>query len=661
MRSQLGSLVKRTELILTILGLALLTFGLITSLFLHVILVPCTTEASFIKTAPEFPVYGQYFDIDTTLYQPKPGFDIYSNLRPAVVLVHGFASSKVYFHGLAQELTKRGFVCLTITANGHSASSGAFTLTWENVTLSAVKFLRDYSTMLRIDPHRIGVVGHSLGAFSVVLASILDQKWGNYWINSTIGIGGPTLNITNSNLYSLISDEYVYPELWFNLQTALDIAVLKGKMNTTRPYNFLNIIGDKDEIFSLNEEYQMVYGSSNPDFWTKYGIVNYSMIVPGVTYGEFNGTARKLVILHGVDHILEGQQTKTMSEVIDWFEESMKLKIEGAYPGPVNSKNIIGQIRVTLLLLAAVGTLISVISFVKFYGDLLKPTMIYPQNAIQMAKRDKWKMILLYSASFIGISFVTFFIMYFLDLEHLIGTDFLGSNLITLPFLIQGVLMVPILIAFMSYENRKYNLQLDDFGLTTHGKSYLKSAIYGFLLFITLYIFLNVLASGEIQNLFIWRMMGFLQLFLYIFIGMLTFEILFRGMLQNKFYGRHVPAWKEIIKSALISGIVEGLGLGIIIIGLLSLGTFDIFSFLIGHTPHQITKVPSGISSDSFLIVLIIIVIEIVLSFLRASIYRKMNRNFLPSALFIALFIAWVLISFLPSTNLFSFRFVFMT
>ena len=92
--------------------------------------------------------------------------------------------------------------------------------------------LRDYSTALRIDTNRIGLVGHSLGAFSAIIASIMDQKMGNNWINATIGIGGPALNITNSVFYRLIADEYVYPYLWFNLSTALEIAVLEGKKKT---------------------------------------------------------------------------------------------------------------------------------------------------------------------------------------------------------------------------------------------------------------------------------------------------------------------------------------------------------------------------------------------------------------------------------------------
>jgi len=224
----------------------------------------------------------------------------------------------------------------------------------------------------------------------------------------------------------------------------------------------------------------------------------------------------------------------------------------------------------------------------------------------------------------------------------------------------QGTLMVPVIIAFMWYEKKKFHMELSDFGITRSLKSYIKAAIYGIFLFLTLYLFLNMLSSTGIQNLYIWRIVGFLQVFLYIFLGMITFEILFRGMVQNKFYGRNMPAWKEIIKSGLINGIVEGLGLSIIIVLLLTTFHLDIFPFLIGHSP-TIIETPSFNFSEQLLLIPLIIAIEIIFSLLRASIFRKMNRNFLASALFSALFIAWVLVGFLPSTMLFSFRFVFMT
>ena len=136
---------------LLIAGLGLIIIGLLWNVLFNFILRPCTEQQFFLKTDPEFPVFGHEFDIDCTLFQPDPEYDTYTQ-RPAVVLVHGFMSSKLYFRGLAMELTKRGFVCLAITAKGHSASGGAFSPTWENETLSAVKYLRDNHEILRIDP-----------------------------------------------------------------------------------------------------------------------------------------------------------------------------------------------------------------------------------------------------------------------------------------------------------------------------------------------------------------------------------------------------------------------------------------------------------------------------------------------------------------------------
>ncbi len=295
----------------------------------NVLLIPSKVNEFQIRTAQEFSIFGNEFSIDCTLLEPLPQYDYYTDSRPAIVLVHGFTSSKLYFRGLAYELNKRGFVCLCITAPGHSASGGGVVFTWENATLSVVKYLRDHASILKIDINRIGLVGHSMGAFSVSLAAIMDQELGNYWINATVAVGGPFLNITEgfgNGLGQFFRIPFVYPNIYYNPDIAIENAIIEGRTNVSRPYNYMNIIGDKDEAFSVESAYELVYGMSTPAFWNKYGVSSYDKIVPSQLYGSFNGTARKLVILPGTDHIFEGQKRTTINEVINWFEESMKLK-----------------------------------------------------------------------------------------------------------------------------------------------------------------------------------------------------------------------------------------------------------------------------------------------------------------------------------------------
>jgi pimeloyl-ACP methyl ester carboxylesterase len=286
-----------------IVGLATLAIGLVMTLIFNVILVPCTERQFSITTSSEFPVFGQQISIDCSLFEPDSQHDFYGTQRPVLVFVHGFMSSKMYFRGLIYELTNRGFVCLAISANGHAASGGGFTPTWENVTLSAVKFLRDSIALLRIDQNRIGLVGHSMGSFSVTVASVLDQELGNFWLNATVGIGGPFLNITRgfgNGFAYFLANPMVYPNVWYDPAEAMQNAIIEGRTNETRPTNYMNIIGSEDEAFSLNSAYELIYGMSTPTFWATHGVANQSQVIAGDTYGAFdNGTARRLVVIPG--------------------------------------------------------------------------------------------------------------------------------------------------------------------------------------------------------------------------------------------------------------------------------------------------------------------------------------------------------------------------
>ncbi len=659
--------IKWMKRLFLIVGLGLVAVGLTLSLIYNVILAPCTTRTFSIKTSPEFSVFGQQFDIDCSLYEPDSEYDIYGTQRPALVLVHGFMSSKAYFRGLAYELVKRGFVCLAITANGHSASGGAFTPTWENVTLSAVKYLRDYSALLKIDPNRIGLVGHSMGAFSVTVASVLDQELGNNWVNATVGIGGPFLNITRGfgqGFAYFIGNSIVYPNIWYDPAEAMQNAIIEGRTNFTRPYNYMNIIGSLDEAFSVNSAYELIYGMSNVNFWAAYGITAPSQITESYTYGQFNGTARRLVVIPGVDHMLEGQDETTVIEVVDWFENAMKLS-----PSESLDPATITIVGVSLSgMLAAFGGLILIFPLVAYFGHWLKPPMVIPRNAMNMDKKAKWKMFLIYGAAFVGISFLVVPVIMGLHLHTLMPTDFLASNLLALPVLVQGLLMLPIVILLMWYEKRKYKLELNDFGLTKEVKPYLKAGFYGFLLFFTLYVILNLAASWVIHNVFIWRFVGFLELFLYLFIGLLIFEVLFRGMIQNKLYKvtdekAFIPTrWMEILKAALITGFIEGLALGIITTMLLAAGGFDVFSSNMGGMIPQGMGMSFGWLPPMFILLPgVLIVIEILVAFIKAGLYREINRNIMASTLFIALLLAWLLTVIMPAINPYAPRFAFMT
>ncbi|MHA1130980.1 MAG: hypothetical protein ACTSQQ_09240, partial [Candidatus Helarchaeota archaeon] len=466
----------------------------------------------------------------------------------------------------------------------------------------------------------------------------------------------------------LLNNPIIYPTVWYNSSNALNNVIIEGRTSLLRPFNYLNIIGIKDEAFSQTSAYELVFGMSTPAFWAAQGVSSQAEIQTYTTYGDFNGSARRLVIIPGVDHLFEGQSKTTVNETVYWFEQAMKLPAESSYPGTLDSSTILIEATSLTGGLTMIGGFVLIIPAIAYLSNWLKPEMVIPQRAMEMKKNDKRKMFLIYGVIFIGISFAVSPIIMGLDLLHLIPTDFLGSNLIALPLLIQGLLMIPAILILIWYEKRTFSLEASDFGLSRNLKPYLQAALYGLLLFTIIYITSNIGLTETMHSVAIWRITGFLELFLYIFIGMAVFEILFRGLIQNKLYrfkensGLISTRWREILKAALITGLIEGLALGIITTMLLAAGGFDVFSAnMSGMMPQNMGISISWLPPLFIVLPVIFVVIEIVFAILKAGLYRGINRNFMASALFTALALTWLISALLPAINPYAPRFVFMT
>ena len=643
-------LIKKT---LLVAGIAIITVGLIISLIFNVILAPSTETHFMIQTDPDYPIYGQTADIDCILFQPKEQYDVYAT-RPAVVLVHGFACSTVFFRGVAYELTKRGFVCLTISSRGHSGSGSTFSLAWENETISAVKYLRDNNASLRIDTDRIGLVGHSMGSMAVTLVSILDQEWGLNWINATVGIGGPFLDaesLFSPGILAAFGSPFMYPDIPINLTEVVQQVNYTGRLNQSQ--NYMNIIGTLDEAFSVVSAREVVFGSANTSFWAAYGITNLNQIEPSTDYGgtPFNGSNRRLVVLQNIDHLMECQISETCIETINWFEKSMKVSGEPGYKGPLNVATVYEDYRGMAPWFVVLGVIILIIPASIYLGNWLRPDMKAPVNAQEFEKKDKKKMFLLYGGAFVGISFLTPIIILGGRLATLIPTDFLMSNLITLPFLVQGLLMIPVIIALILYEKKTINnkMELSDYGLTTDVKANAKSIAYVALFFALINIIMNIGFSAVYFDIFIYRIFGYIEMVIYLFVGFLVFEIMAKGMIQNKFHKQH-RFIKENIYAGVISGVIEGLGLSIIMLFLMAFSGFNILTLtVIGISIPLILVVPP-----------LMIGLFIGLNMVMGLMYRKSNRNVIAAALFMALFLAWILYVALPNVIALSPRIVFV-
>jgi uncharacterized protein len=114
--------------------------------------------------------------------------------HPAVVLLHGFPGNERNLD-LAQDIRRAGWDVLYFDYRGSWGSAGDFSFTHGiEDTSAAINYLRSpaMARILRLDPSRIVLIGHSMGGFMAVQDAAADQKILGIALISASDIGGRT-------------------------------------------------------------------------------------------------------------------------------------------------------------------------------------------------------------------------------------------------------------------------------------------------------------------------------------------------------------------------------------------------------------------------------------------------------------------------------------
>jgi alpha/beta superfamily hydrolase len=90
------------------------------------------------------------------------------NRVPAVVMCHGYGNEQAAFETSARELAAEGVATLTFDFRGHGESEGILDGSIVEDVLDAWGYLHDQP---QVDRKRMGLVRHSMGAFSAILAA----------------------------------------------------------------------------------------------------------------------------------------------------------------------------------------------------------------------------------------------------------------------------------------------------------------------------------------------------------------------------------------------------------------------------------------------------------------------------------------------------------
>ena len=216
--------------------------------------------------------------------------------KPAVVCAHGLTNAKETMSGFALEIARRGMVALSLDLAGHGQSGGK--LEGDDPSLGVSSALAYLKSLDYVDPERLGLVGHSLGAGAAIAAS--DTQG----ISAVVLIAGGV---------DVESGGTGYPPL-----------------SATFPPNMLVIIGQLDILFDVEKvkiDLEDAFNTEVP-------------VVPEMYYGSAaDGTARQL-LLPSTIHLLEPIEPLIIEKAASWMRQH--LQAEGSTPpDPLIVNNIL--------------------------------------------------------------------------------------------------------------------------------------------------------------------------------------------------------------------------------------------------------------------------------------------------------------------------------
>lgn len=189
---------------------------------------------------------------------------------PGVVVVHGFAGSTPLMRGFADTLARSGYTVVLLDVAGHGRSRVPFGS--GPVVDDVAAALRHLRAQPSVDPDRVGLLGHSMGA-----AAVLAQASRDPGVAATVAISaGSTSDVAPG---------------------ARDVLVLAGGL----------------EFAEIRAEGPRVVRAAHPG------------AEPDRTYGDpAAGTARRYAEIPGVEHVGVLFSAATHRAAVDWFDAALR-------------------------------------------------------------------------------------------------------------------------------------------------------------------------------------------------------------------------------------------------------------------------------------------------------------------------------------------------
>jgi pimeloyl-ACP methyl ester carboxylesterase len=204
---------------------------------------------------------------------------------PVVVIAHGFAGSQQLMQPFAETLARNGYIAMTFDFLGHGRNPLPMRgdpTEGKTITTALLGELAEVAASVRKLPGsdgRIAVLGHSMASDIVVRFAQANP----------------------------------------DVQATVAVSVFSPVVTPASPRNLLVIVGALEPAMLRNEGLRLVNLTAG------------GTAVAGETYGAFaDGTARKLVIARGVEHIGVLYSHDSMVEALRWMNAAFDKTQEGS-------------------------------------------------------------------------------------------------------------------------------------------------------------------------------------------------------------------------------------------------------------------------------------------------------------------------------------------
>jgi pimeloyl-ACP methyl ester carboxylesterase len=328
----------------------------------------------------------------------KPDSATVDNKAPAIVVSHGWYNNKEMQDLNYVELSRRGYVVISIDMYGHGDSDAVTASQWRMNGTGLYDGVKLLASLPYVDSDNIGITGHSNGARACNWAILDDEASGNHLIKSA-------LLVCNDGMYTSNENE----PLFWSMQPAVadrdyvnrygdrSIGIVADQFDEFffRSLKEDGTITTPSEYINTNVAQSFLYFGTNPGSEMRESGTFYHETIDGKD-------AVRVVYNPSMPHAWSAFSKTVVRDTIDFFDETI------GSPNPITSTNQVWPVKVFFNALGLIGFMMFVVAFTKELLELKYFEVLKTKEEIRIREPLNGKNKIWFWASLCVIAFISF-------------------------------------------------------------------------------------------------------------------------------------------------------------------------------------------------------------------------------------------------------------